>query len=422
MIENYSRLLLLLGTMFMWGHLSGQTQPIAAGKPKFLGNIYSSGQVSQFLNYWNQVTPENAGKWGSAEPTRDNHNWTELDAAYKLAKDNGLPFKFHVLIWGNQQPSWIESLSTEEQLEEIHEWFDEVANRYPDIDFIEVVNEPLHDPPDGVGNGNYINALGGRNGTEGTGWDWVITAFEMARQYFPNAELMLNDYGIVGNQTAVNNYKKIIELLKDRDLIDQIGVQCHAFTVNDLSAAAITNSLNSLSQLNLPIYVTELDIDGLDDDNLQLTRYQRVFPALWKHPSVYGVTLWGWRPGMWRSAQGATLISNTDKERPALTWLRTYVAETDAEPVVGPVTGIDHYAAEEFRVYPNPSTGGNVTVSGFGRADRVKLVDLNGRVLKEQKVQSLDEQDFDISGLIPGMYAIQVQRGTDVYVTKIVIR
>ena len=45
--------------------------------------------------------------------------------------------------------------------EEIQEWFAAVAARYPDIDFIDVVNEPLHDPPDGPGNGNYIDALGG---------------------------------------------------------------------------------------------------------------------------------------------------------------------------------------------------------------------------------------------------------------------
>ncbi|MEZ4883901.1 MAG: endo-1,4-beta-xylanase [Chitinophagales bacterium] len=188
-----------------------KTLPIAEGKPKFLGNVYSGSQVPAFTNYWNQVTPENAGKWGSVEGTRDNMNWGELDAAYALAKENGLLFKFHVLIWGNQQPSWIENLPANEQLEEIVEWFQAVAARYPDIDFIEVVNEPINDPPNsaGSGGGNYINALGG---TGETGWDWILEAFRMARQYFPNAQLMINEYNIVNNPNNINTYTAILGL------------------------------------------------------------------------------------------------------------------------------------------------------------------------------------------------------------------
>ncbi len=66
-----------------------------------------------------------------------------------------------------------------------------VGQRYPEIDMIDVVNEPLngHNPPDGgSGRANYKNALGG-NGA--TGWDWVIRAFTLARQYLPNAKLII---------------------------------------------------------------------------------------------------------------------------------------------------------------------------------------------------------------------------------------
>ena len=72
-------------------------------------------------------------------------------------------------------------------------------SEFPNIDYIEVVNEPLHDPPRGAGNGNYIEALGG-NGA--TGWDWIIESFRMARQYFPNAELGLNEFSITNNPHA----------------------------------------------------------------------------------------------------------------------------------------------------------------------------------------------------------------------------
>ncbi|MDI6403126.1 carbohydrate binding domain-containing protein, partial [Balneolaceae bacterium ANBcel3] len=43
--------------------------PIAEGQDKWIGNIWSGPQIQDFTNYWNQVTAENAGKWGHVEGT-----------------------------------------------------------------------------------------------------------------------------------------------------------------------------------------------------------------------------------------------------------------------------------------------------------------------------------------------------------------
>ena len=161
--------------------------PIATGQAKFLGSAFSPSQTTSFAAYWNKVTPENAGKWGSVEATRDVMDWSGLDQAYALAQANGFPIQMHVLVWGNQQPAWIETLPAAEQLAEIHEWFAAVAARYPNLDFVEVVNEPLHDPPNSPGNGggNYIEALGGAGAT---GWDWVLNAFPHRARLLPQRE------------------------------------------------------------------------------------------------------------------------------------------------------------------------------------------------------------------------------------------
>jgi endo-1,4-beta-xylanase len=308
--------------------------PIATGLDKYLGAAWSPGTASlNFANYWNQVTPENGGKWGTVEGVRDVMNWAQADEAYALAKANGFPFKWHAFIWGNQQPAWIETLSTAEQREEIEEWYAAVAARYPDIDQIEVVNEPLHDPPRGAGNGNYIEALGG-NGT--TGWDWVITSFQLARQYFPNAELILNDYSITNSNTSTTDYIALLTLLKDRGLVDAIGDQGHAFSTTE--AAPMTNhrnNLNRLAALGMPIYITELDIDGVLQGvvhhETQLASFQRIFPVFWEHPAVKGVTIWGYVRGFhWRNNTGAWLLYPNGGERPALQWLIRYVQNAPA--------------------------------------------------------------------------------------------
>ncbi len=79
---------------------------------------------------------------------------------------------------------------------------------------IDVVNEPLHAPP------SYMNAIGGSGST---GWDWVIWAFEKARQYCPNAKLLINEYDVLSSTTNLANYISIINLLKARNLLDGIG-------------------------------------------------------------------------------------------------------------------------------------------------------------------------------------------------------
>lgn len=387
-------------------------EPIAKGNDKFLGNIWSNSQAPGFLNYWNQVTPENAGKWGSVEQTRDNMNWSGLDQAYALARENGLPFRFHVLIWGNQQPAWIESLSTAEQLEEIKEWFQAVAARYPDIEYIEVVNEPLHDPPNSSGNGggNYINALGG-SGT--TGWDWVIEAFRLAREAFPNAKLAINDYNIINSSENVTRYLQIINLLKAENLIDAIGFQAHAFSTTG-STSVMKNNLDRLAQTGLPLFASELDIDG-PNDNKQLSDYQRIFPVIWEHPGVIGVTLWGYRPGLWRNDEKAYLIEPDGvTERPALIWLREYVEGTTT-PV------FDQLAADGITIYPNPIANRQFFIRGWSeKIHKVDVYTLNGRLISSSF--PADER-IQINGEIPGgIYLIRMIGDTRIITKKIIFR
>jgi endo-1,4-beta-xylanase len=234
------------------------------------------------------------------------------------------------MVWGNQQPEWMETLPPAEQRAEIEEWFAAVAQRYPDLDYVEVVNEPLNDPPakDDEGGGNYIAALGGAGAS---GWEWILQSYRLARQYFPRSKLLINDYNITNKPDNTRRYRGIIELLQKENLVDGIGVQAHSFaTTSEWPMDVHRANLDSLAQTGLPIYVTEMDIDGPTDAE-QLASYRRVFPVFWEHPAVKGITLWGYRPGMWRTKEGAYLIREDGSERPALEWLRHYLSTDTAD-------------------------------------------------------------------------------------------
>ena len=96
------------------------------------------------------------------------------------------------------------------------------------------------------------------------------------------------------------------------------------------------NNLDRLAATGLPIYITELDIDGvlagILNHEVQLASYQRIFPVFWEHPAVKGITIWGYVQGNhWRNQQGAWLKYLNGGERPALQWLIRYVQNKHAE-------------------------------------------------------------------------------------------
>ncbi|MCX7984489.1 MAG: endo-1,4-beta-xylanase [Bacteroidetes bacterium] len=315
-------------------------RPLAAGKSKFLGAGTKSPVWSRFNVYWNQITPGNDGKWGSVEYVQGQYSFANLDSIYSFALRHNIPFKQHTLIWGQQQPSWITALDSSAQRLAIERWIDTVAKRYPQTAYVDVVNEPFNAPP------LYKNALGG-NGT--TGWDWVITAFQLARKAYPlMTKLLLNEYNVLHSNTVTTNYLTLINLLKTRGLIDGIGIQGHYFEFrSDIGKTpsyiydinVIKTNLNRLIATGLPVYITEFDVDEPNDSN-QVAQYKIYFPLFWNNPGVKGITLWGYHyDDVWASHPNTYVIDARGKERPVVSWLRYYCSLPFTPVLVLPLNG-----------------------------------------------------------------------------------
>jgi len=326
--------------------LSGHAQ-LSTNADKFLGNITTSYSVDwgnePFYTLWNQITPENESKWASIQGySRQYYNWGGCDNAYNYAKEHGFPFKFHCLIWGAQYPDWVNSLSTDEQYRAIEEWMDAVKERYPDLPLIDVVNEAItgHQPAP------YKAALGGDGAT---GYDWIIKAFEMAHERWPNAILIYNDYNTFRWQKK--EFIDLVRALRDAGApIDAYGCQSHDLTDMELTEfkSAMTEIQNALK---MPMYSTEYDI-GTTDDNLQLQRYKEQIPYLWEADYCAGVTLWGYIYGRTWTTDGNSGLIRNGVDRPAMEWLRGYMQTTEAKTAKSPFPGM----AKEASVYVGAAT------------------------------------------------------------------
>ena len=60
----------------------GKTDPIAIDQSKFLGSAHSNSQSARFDWHWNQVTPENGGKWGSVVVFGYYYYWCSVDGGF----------------------------------------------------------------------------------------------------------------------------------------------------------------------------------------------------------------------------------------------------------------------------------------------------------------------------------------------------
>lgn len=317
--------------------------PLADGASKFLGNITTNGQVrTDFGTYWNQITAENECKWGSIESSPGKYDFTGCDRAYNWAKNNGGKFKFHALLWGAQFPrylmkqvkdangNWVANSpapTLEGTKTAIKNWFDAVAAHYPDLDMIDVVNEAIRTGTNqyhsDYTNSYFIEALGGDNNGDYT---FVTTAFKMARDRWPKAVLIYNDYNTF--QWNVDLGIDLVKKIKAAGApVDAYGQQAHDMMGLDGKCMNFDNFKATLKKIHdqtqLPLFITEYDI-GTDDDAIQKQCYSEQIPEFMNAEYVAGITLWGYIYGStWVTGTG---IIKNGADRPAMTWLKQYMA------------------------------------------------------------------------------------------------
>ena len=370
---------------------------ISSNPNKFLGNITTRGSVDagggvpNFYTLWNQITCENESKWASVEGTRGSFNWNGADNAFTYAKNHNFTYKFHALVWGAQYPGWLPDLSPKERFAAITNWFDHAKAKFNTLPMIDVVNEAVGNHQDG--NPMIKESLGGGGKT---GYDWLIKAFDMAYQRWPDAILIYNDYNSI--RYDLNNYITLVQTLRDAGApIDAYGNQSHE--LSNISVGELKSALaQQQNALQMPMFVTELDID-IANDAQQKSQYQKVLPVMWEAPYCAGVTLWGY-------IHGSTWVGNSGLykngvERPAMTWIKEYMQTDAAKNAVGPLPGTKKEASVYIRPAALKVVRGDVLPIKVHARLATKTIQKVELYVNDELVQTMTEAPYVVNYNVP---------------------
>lgn len=253
------------------------------------------------LRNCSHLTPEVDLKWDAVEPVRGELRLRAADDLAAFARRHGLKLRGHTLLWHNGIPRWaVESLSASADWTLIRRFFASLIPRFGDsIEEWEVVNEPIETGfrMDGLRRSPFLDAFGP---------DYIRRALEEARQFAPNARLMLNEYGLDYDIPVERDRRylllRLIERLRHEGApLNGLGIQAHLdLRKGPFDQRVFAAFLREAAGLGLQIVITELDVMEADRSLAPAERDRRAADLVRRYldvaladKAVAGVVAWG---------------------------------------------------------------------------------------------------------------------------------
>jgi endo-1,4-beta-xylanase len=298
---------------------------------------------------FNTITPENVLKWERVHPGPGVYNFDPSDRYVEFGEKNGMVIIGHTLVWHNQTPLWVfqdssgKPISREALLERMRDHIHTVVGRYKGkIKGWDVVNEALNE--DGsLRESPWLKIIGE---------EYIVRAFEFAREADPGVELYYNDFSLE-NAPKREGAIALIKKLQAADVqVAAVGLQGH-YKMDWPRTEQVDSTIEAFVKLGVKVNITELDIDvvpatqrnrGADlsmnsyhvvredlyanglPDSVQMElakRYGDLFSVFVKHIGIVGrVTFWGVTDGdSWLNSRGRVnyplLFDRNGKPKPA---------------------------------------------------------------------------------------------------------
>ena len=268
---------------------------LAAAKGKVIGTAVTGSKLTGTYGdiaggQFSSLTPGNAMKWGTVEPTQGSFNWAEADQIVAFAQAHNQQVRGHTLVWHSQNPSWLTNGTwTSAQLSTLlqNHISTEVGRYKGEITAWDVVNEPFNE------DGTYRSTLW----YNGLGANYIAQALTWAHAADPAAKLYINDYNVEGVNAKSTALYNLVKSLKAAGVpIDGVGLQAHL--ILGQVPATLQQNIQRFADLGVDVAITELDVRmALPADSTKLAQqkadFKSVMAACVAVTRCVNVTVWG---------------------------------------------------------------------------------------------------------------------------------
>ncbi|SED97627.1 endo-1,4-beta-xylanase (glycosyl hydrolase family 10) [Streptomyces misionensis] len=292
---------------------AGSLGATAAQSGRYFGTAVPAGKLGDSAytgildREFNAITPENEMKWDTTEPSRGSFNFGPGDQIVSHASAHGQRMRGHTLVWHNQLPSWVGSITDAATLRSVmdNHITTEMTHYKGKIYAWDVVNEAFADDGSGRQRSSvFHNVLGD---------GFIEEAFRTARAADPAAKLCYNDYNIENwSDAKTQGVYNMVKDFKSRGVpIDCVGFQSHFGSSGP--PASFQTTLADFAALGVDVQVTELDIAQASP-----TAYSNAVKACMNVSRCTGITTWGIRDSdSWRSGDSPLLFDGNGNKKPA---------------------------------------------------------------------------------------------------------
>lgn len=299
---------------------------------------------------FNMLVCENEMKFDATEPSQGEFNYYNGDRVVNFAQKHGMRVRGHALVWYSQVPAWLSADGkkndknfTQQQLLDIMDnHIDNVVGHWKGkVAEWDVCNEVLDDDQSVVRTDPNGYKLRAQSVWNFAGDDYIAHAFKRAHEADPDAQLILNDYGVeFKGQAKAEAFFNLAKRLKDAGVpIDGVGLQCH-LDVGKVDAAKLKATIDRFNAIGLRCVITELDL-GMSDSEANRTQQAKDFYNIAKtalgSDNCNEVMVWGLTDAMtWRNGRSPLLFDASLNAKPAYWGIHAGVRESAA------ATGIDN--------------------------------------------------------------------------------
>jgi len=316
---------------------------LAAAKGKVVGTAVTGSKLTGSYGdiagaQFGSLTPGNAMKWETVEPTQGSFNWTEADQIVAFAQAHNQQVRGHTLVWHSQNPSWLTNGTwTSAQLSSLlqNHISTEVGRYKGKIAAWDVVNEPFNE------DGTYRSTLW----YNGLGANYIAQALTWAHAADPAAKLYINDYNVEGVNAKSTALYNLVKSLRAAGVpIDGVGLQAHL--ILGQVPATLQQNIQRFADLGVDVAITELDVRmALPADSGKLAQqkadFKSVVAACAAVTRCVNITVWGftdsdsWVPGTFPGYGAATPYDENYAPKPAYYGIAEALGGTTTTPPTG---------------------------------------------------------------------------------------